>query len=291
MILKNCYATSLNLQELQSLDDIRKIRNDIAHIARNGDIDENEFGRMWSVLENAALNLAKAFDQEYFNDIKSKMRKQRDRRILAASGDYTEYSKKFSNLKDDITESLGKMHERLLGEIDKFFEGTGLPAIQIHKSTITATYGDKVVIPCSIVSDFTVTHVNWKRTSNNVSATIFNDDLGYQGSTPVTPSLTIDFVTLNDAGTYICLAENAVGENLSNPVTLIVNGGYIDTDISPSIASITQGKNITIKCTVSGLPPVTSIIWQFTPNGGNEHMINIEESDGKYTGGSLQNPC
>lgn len=54
---------------------------------------------------------------------------------------------------------------------------------------------------------------------------IFNDDSGYQGSTPIKPSLTINFVTFDDAGTYICLAENAAGENISNPVTLIVNGG------------------------------------------------------------------
>ncbi|CAC5365722.1 HMCN [Mytilus coruscus] len=285
-ILKNCYATSLNLQELQSLDDIRKIRNDIAHIPRNSDISENEFGRMWSVLENAALNLTKAFDQEHFNDIKLKIRKLRNRRILAASGDYTEYTNQISNLKDDITES----HKRLLGKIDTILERRGLPAIQIHKSTLTATYGDKVVIPCSIESDSTVTYVNWERTSNNVSVPIFNDDRGYQGSTPIKPSLTINFVTFDDAGTYICLAENAAGENISNPVTLIVDGGYLDTDISPTMTNITQGKNITIKCTVSGQPPASSIIWQFTPNGGNAQTINIEDCDGKYTGGSPQNP-
>lgn len=99
-ILKNCCATSLTQQELQSLDNIRKTRNDIAHIARNSDIDENEFDLMWSVLENAALNLAKAVDQKYFNDIKPRIRKMRNRRILAASADYTEYLNQLSNMKD-----------------------------------------------------------------------------------------------------------------------------------------------------------------------------------------------
>lgn len=99
-ILKNCFSNSLNLHELQSVDDIRKIRNDIAHTAINSDISENDFCRMWSVLEKAALKLAKAFDQEYFNDIKSKMRQQRDRRILATSEDYKVYSKQLTNMKD-----------------------------------------------------------------------------------------------------------------------------------------------------------------------------------------------
>ncbi|XP_063397621.1 uncharacterized protein LOC134681920 [Mytilus trossulus] len=124
-ILKNCFANSLNLHELQSLDDIRKIRNDIAHNARNSDISEKEFCRMWSILEEAALKLAKAFDQEYFNDIKSKMRQQRDRRILATSEDYKEYSKQLTNMKDDLTESLGIIHERLISEIQTLFEGRG----------------------------------------------------------------------------------------------------------------------------------------------------------------------
>lgn len=99
-ILKNCCATSLTKQELQSLDDIRNIRNDFAHIPSNSDISENEFGRMWSVLENAVLNLAKTFNQDYVYDVKPKIRKLRNKQILRASGDYTEYLNQLSSFKD-----------------------------------------------------------------------------------------------------------------------------------------------------------------------------------------------
>lgn len=41
---------------------------------------------------------------------------------------------------------------------------------------------------------------------------------------------------------------------------------------------------------MSGLPPASSIIWRFTPPGGNAQTISIEDCGGKYTGGSPQNP-
>lgn len=41
---------------------------------------------------------------------------------------------------------------------------------------------------------------------------------------------------------------------------------------------------------MSGEPTATSIEWWFTPNGGNQHSLNIGGRDGKYTGGCTQNP-
>ncbi|CAC5390160.1 HMCN [Mytilus coruscus] len=166
----------------------------------------------------------------------------------------------------------------------------GVPVVQIPQSYYTNTYGKKVVIPCSIVSDSTVTGIYWKKYYKNRVVRINNGDKGYQGISPTSPSLIINFATSDDDGTYVCHAINAAGISTSNSATLRLNGECLDIDISPTIANITQGNNITIKCTVSGLPPATSIIWQFTPNGGNEHTSNIVDCDGKYTSGSLQNP-
>ncbi|XP_052075225.1 uncharacterized protein LOC127712675 [Mytilus californianus] len=66
--------------------------------------------------------------------------------------------------------------------------------------------------------------------------------------------------------------------------------GFLDISVSPAEAYIIPGNNHIIQCTVKGIPTATSIEWRFTPNGGNQHSLNIGGWDGKYTGGCTQNP-
>jgi hypothetical protein len=48
---------------------------------------------------------------------------------------------------------------------------------------------------------------------------------GYQGSTPGSPSLIINFAKTGSNGVYACFARNAVGTGSSNPTTLTITGG------------------------------------------------------------------
>lgn len=42
---------------------------------------------------------------------------------------------------------------------------------------------------------------------------------------------------------------------------------------------------------MTGIPSATSIIWEYTPNDGTQSRhILIDDSNGKYTGGSVNNP-
>lgn len=101
----------------------------------------------------------------------------------------------------------------------------GLPVVQIPQNNYIDTYGKKVVIPCSIVSDSTVTGIYWEKCHKNKVERINKGDKGYQGIMPTSPSLMINFATSDDNGTYVCHAINAAGKSTSNSATLELNGG------------------------------------------------------------------
>ena len=70
------------------------------------------------------------------------------------------------------------------------------------------------------------TLVYWqKQSSGGILTRIDNGASGTQGSTVSNPSLTINFVTTSDAGTYTCFATNIVGTGQSSTSTLTVTGG------------------------------------------------------------------
>lgn len=101
----------------------------------------------------------------------------------------------------------------------------GLPVVEITPLTYTAAIGDQVTIHCNIIADSAgVNGVYWQRISNNQLRLIYNGDIGYQGSTPTTPSLTINFASINDTGTYTCHATNDQGTGNSNTGTITITG-------------------------------------------------------------------
>lgn len=101
----------------------------------------------------------------------------------------------------------------------------GLPIVEIVLTDYTAAFGNKVIIYCNIVSASPVNDVYWQRSSNNRLLIVYNGDVRYESSTSLKPSLTINFTTLHDAGTYTCHATNDVGTGNSNTGTLTITGG------------------------------------------------------------------
>ncbi|CAG2194008.1 unnamed protein product [Mytilus edulis] len=135
-----------------------------------------------------------------------------------------------------------------------------LPVVQINPSTYTATYGSQVIINCNIVSASpAATQVYWQRSSNNQILRIDNGDQGYQGSTTSTPSLTINFVTTDNAGVYTCFATNAVGTGTSNQGTVILTGGDLHITVSLTTYSAITGDSV-VTILSSNKPPGQPII-------------------------------
>lgn len=103
---------------------------------------------------------------------------------------------------------------------------SAIPVLNIPQDTYTAVYGQQLVIDCTIQSaNPSVTNIYWTRQSGGNTVTINNGDGGYQGSTPQTPALTINFVTTAHTGTYRCHGTNVVGTGSSNQAAVTITGG------------------------------------------------------------------
>ncbi|XP_076111872.1 uncharacterized protein LOC143080082 isoform X2 [Mytilus galloprovincialis] len=166
-----------------------------------------------------------------------------------------------------------------------------LPVVEISPTTYNTAIGDQVTIHCNIVSDSAgVNEVYWQTTSNNQLRLIYNGDIGYQGSTPTTPSLTINFASINDTGTYTCHATNDQGTGNSNTGNVTVTGGYLFVSVTPRNSNVSQDNSQIISCNVTGIPPSTCITWLFTPAGSTQPSILSTTNSNKYTVGTQQEP-
>ena len=79
---------------------------------------------------------------------------------------------------------------------------------------------------CNVSSSLPLTSVELQKYSNGTITTINTESNTekYSGSSTNTPSLTIFYVELSDAGIYTCFASNSDGTGESDMTTLIVSG-------------------------------------------------------------------
>jgi hypothetical protein len=104
----------------------------------------------------------------------------------------------------------------------------GIPTLQIPQNSYSDTYGNQVTIPCSITSATpSATIVYWTRNQNNNIININNGDSGYQGSTPGSPSLTINFAT-----TLLLKLWCYLRDNMTNPKLLLKLWGYLRVNMT-----------------------------------------------------------
>ena len=83
-----------------------------------------------------------------------------------------------------------------------------------------------MTLVCNVSSSLPLTDVEWEKNSNGIITTINSttNTEKYSGSTTNTPSLTIFYAELSDAGIYTCFASNSDGTIESDMTTLIVSG-------------------------------------------------------------------
>ncbi|KAK0079139.1 hypothetical protein PV325_001681 [Microctonus aethiopoides] len=91
-------------------------------------------------------------------------------------------------------------------------------------------------------------------------------------------SLRIDRVTPQDAGTYICNAENSVGA-ISASATLTVQSRPVFTNF-PKDETVSGGSDVSFACSARGAP-IPSIFW--TREGSQELMFPGNVYQGRYT--------
>ena len=105
----------------------------------------------------------------------------------------------------------------------------GIPNVVILRNSYGVQVGSVVTLQCVLAADPVHTVVKWERFVNgqlqdvtNVGAVGSGSRL--TGSQVDTPSLTINQVTFQDEGNYICTATNAIGTGKSSQTFLGVSG-------------------------------------------------------------------
>ncbi|CAG2212537.1 unnamed protein product [Mytilus edulis] len=125
-IIMNCYEGSLTPQEDTNLRNIRQIRNEIAHYQNNVDLTQNEFYRMCGTVANATISLARDISQEYCNEIQDRIKRLKERKILAAAEEYMEclhhilqWNMQAENNVVVIQDRMERFEQNVGGQIDK----------------------------------------------------------------------------------------------------------------------------------------------------------------------------
>ena len=100
------------------------------------------------------------------------------------------------------------------------------PFVTVNQSLYYVQTGNMVTLVCNVSSSLPLTDVQWEKNSNGTITTITTESNTekYSGSSTNTPSLTIFYAELSDAGIYTCFASNSDGTGESDMTTLIVSG-------------------------------------------------------------------
>ncbi|XP_040895666.1 hemicentin-1 [Toxotes jaculatrix] len=128
--------------------------------------------------------------------------------------------------------------------------------------------------------------LSWEKNGNPLSEST--------GEYTILPSgeLVIDIAQPDDAGSYTCVATNAVGQD-TRTVTLLVHTHPVFTELLGDVA-LNKGERLLLACAVSGIPP-PRITWAFNNNiipvhydhmnGRSEMVIErvSKEDSGTYT--------
>ncbi|XP_033758139.1 hemicentin-1-like [Pecten maximus] len=162
-----------------------------------------------------------------------------------------------------------------------------VPSLTVTQSSYSITTGNSVTLQCSVSANPSITSVYWQRIQNGVTAGITVDSINFSGATTANPSLTVINANSADSGTYTCFAVNSVGTGQSSQISLTVTGNLPVVTIGQTSYSVNTNSQVTLQCSVSANPAITSISWQKT-SGGSTSTIAIDGT--KYSGGSTTSP-
>ncbi|XP_060078232.1 hemicentin-1-like, partial [Ylistrum balloti] len=162
-----------------------------------------------------------------------------------------------------------------------------IPTLTVTQSSYSITTGNSVTLQCSVSANPSITSVYWQRTQNGVTAGITVDGVNFSGATTSNPSLTVITANTGDSGTYRCFAINSVGTGQSSEISLSVTGNLPVITIGQSSYSVITNSQVTLQCSVSANPSITSVVWLKT-SGGSTSTIAIDGT--KYSGGSTTSP-
>ncbi|VDI02517.1 hemicentin, partial [Mytilus galloprovincialis] len=161
-----------------------------------------------------------------------------------------------------------------------------IPTLTMPTTEYTVHIGGSVTIVCTVTANPRHTSVYWKYISGG-SSTNVNIGGRFSGSTVSSPSLNVSNAQLSDQGTYVCYAVNSVGTAHSTNAVLYVTGSIPIVRLTRTSFTGYYGDNITLGCTVSANPAVTSVFWQKV---FGSVTFTVDMSNSRYTGSSVSKP-
>ncbi|XP_037518237.1 Down syndrome cell adhesion molecule-like protein Dscam2 [Rhipicephalus sanguineus] len=127
------------------------------------------------------------------------------------------------------------------------------PRITNVRSSVVANEGDSVELPCAAQGYPPPTYL-WERLTTADNASPLNPVVsGSSRYEPTEGSLLIRKVDPQDAGKYLCLATNAVGEERAT-ITLDVRSP-VDARLVPEVLTAHVGQPASLRCVSAGRPP------------------------------------
>ncbi|VDI16426.1 Hypothetical predicted protein, partial [Mytilus galloprovincialis] len=163
----------------------------------------------------------------------------------------------------------------------------GIPHVRIGALVYNAIFGSKLDLHCDVTAKPEHSLVYWERKRNEIISTINSQAIGTTGITPNTPSLTLQFSTFSDIGTYTCVAANAIGIRQSHPTIVTITGGLPVAIIQRKHYIANYGDTLTIQCNVTSIPTYTKLFWQKILEGS---ITNITAEYQGISGANLTNP-
>nr|XP_048286978.1 hemicentin-1 isoform X1 [Myodes glareolus] len=135
----------------------------------------------------------------------------------------------------------------------------GSPPVFIQEpSDVSMEIGSNVTLPC-YVQGYPEPKIKWRRLDN---MPVFSRPFSVSSASQLrTGALFISNLWASDKGTYICEAENQFGK-IQSQTTVTVTGLVAPLiGISPSVANIIEGQQLTLPCTLLAGNPIPERRW------------------------------
>ncbi|XP_043941249.1 hemicentin-1 [Protopterus annectens] len=130
------------------------------------------------------------------------------------------------------------------------------PTIRSSEAEYTVFEDSQAVLPC-VADGIPPPYIHWEKDGSNVLDTSGKYSLLHSGE------LVLDNVALEDTGSYVCIAINAVGQD-QKTVNLTVHI-FPEFTVIPEDISLNKGDQLVLTCGASGIPTPT-ITWTFNNN-------------------------
>ncbi|XP_025101325.1 hemicentin-1-like isoform X2 [Pomacea canaliculata] len=154
------------------------------------------------------------------------------------------------------------------------------PVVNTPVAYYNGSRGGSVTMKCEVTANPAPTGISWYKDG---SPLVTSGSGGkYSGGTTSTPDLTVNTLSGNDTGSYLCTAINSLGSANGTDIRLEVTYAPLITSSSAPLTG-TELSPLTLPCTYDANPSPTRVLW-------TKNSVNITLPSSPYTGGTPGTP-